>query len=757
MDTHRFDEVIEKITADKDFLRWAVDNKGLAVMYLQYKKHGPESDPQEKKTLLESLSRLLISGNEHCIALIGSLFEYDDLLSIENQVIGKGKIGGKTTGMLLAFNSIKKYQEKLGCRISIPDSWSIGSGVFTDFLKRNGLERFEHVKFLKDSYEENFQEFLDALPITEFDPEVVEKVIELLEKTAGEPLILRSSSLLEDSFGTPFAGKYDSFFLANSFSPEENLNAFFSAVKLIYASVYNPNSLEYRRKKNLLNEYEAMAVLVQKVVGTRLTGPAGEQYFLPLFSGVGFSQNCYPWSDRVAQEDGVARLAVGLGTAVVEVQENERTFICDLSNFSKPVKDTDEFLRYSQKTVHVVDLNEHDFTRSVKLVPISCLPSLSGIPGITDVMEIADRQTGDLRPYTPGTESTGYPFVTFTGIREWGKIIRETLKTVEFHYSIRDTIQYLNDIKWDTVGSIIRILNSMDLDSADDPESLYLVDVYHFLKEDTILDFKPELVDGFFRDNRSAGKNLKDMLRLVTDSKKLLRSMDNFESFRKTVSEVQSRTILEGIKKIMSRNALDMEFAVSGSSFFILQCRPLIMYSASLQDKTIGTIPEERKFIDTHWPCPDARIEGISHVLFVDDTLYSELPENQKFALCAKIGDINSRLKNYMILMPGRVGSRCPELGVPVGYRDINNSRVLVEYPLEQHMPEFSYGSHFYLDLVGDGIYTFAVEKGNLFRKELIALRKKEEYYSGAVIVAEIPMNVYMSGIDRRIVCEIME
>ena len=89
----------------------------------------------------------------------------------------------------------------------------------------------------------------------------------MLDYFGQAPIIVRSSSLLEDSFGNAFAGKYRSEFCANQGSPEERLEAFLRAVKLVYASALNPDALSYRRRRGLGESDEQMAILVQRVSG----------------------------------------------------------------------------------------------------------------------------------------------------------------------------------------------------------------------------------------------------------------------------------------------------------------------------------------------------------------------------------------------------------------------------------------------------------------------------------------------------------
>jgi hypothetical protein len=75
------------------------------------------------------------------------------------------------------------------------------------------------------------------------------------------------------------------------------------------------------------------------------------------------------------------------------------------------------------------------------------------------------------------------------------------------------------------------------------------------------------------------------------------------------------------------------------------------------------------------------------------------------------IGRINDRLadETFILLAPGRWGSVNPELGIPVTYADIYNSRALIEIVASESAPEPSYGTHFFQDLVEANIYTLVL------------------------------------------------
>jgi len=93
-----------------------------------------------------------------------------------------------------------------------------------------------------------------------FPPDILERLQTLLASVGQKPIIVRSSSLLEDSFGTSFAGKYDSFFLPNQGTPLENMQELTRAIARVYACTLNPDALLYRRNKGLADYDERMAI-----------------------------------------------------------------------------------------------------------------------------------------------------------------------------------------------------------------------------------------------------------------------------------------------------------------------------------------------------------------------------------------------------------------------------------------------------------------------------------------------------------------
>jgi hypothetical protein len=183
-----------------------------------------------------------------------------------------------------------------------------------------------------------------------------------LNKIGSNPIIVRSSSQLEDNFGTSFAGKYNSYFCPNQGGPEENLQALTKAIARTYASTLKPEALLYRRSRGLQDYDERMAILLQVVQGEQFG-----KYYLPCGSGVAFSRNIYRWSPEIQREAGFARLVWGLGTRAVERVGNDYPRMVALSHPTLVPDDTCEAIRhYSQQYVDLIDLEEN----AVKTLPV---------------------------------------------------------------------------------------------------------------------------------------------------------------------------------------------------------------------------------------------------------------------------------------------------------------------------------------------------------------------------------------------------
>ncbi len=268
-----------------------------------------------------------------------------------------GKLGGKAAGMILAHKillpTLEKKDPELEKMVRVPDTWYLNSGVFSEFLDRNNLYLFHTFKYKdRESIEKDFLRIEEQFKFATFAPEVVQDFRKILEQIGQHPIIIRSSSMLEDSFGLAFSGKYTSVFLTNQGNLETRLSKFIIGLKKVFASTFGPDPILYRRDHGLLDYDERMAMIVQRVVGRRFG-----DYFFPFVSGVMFSRNLYTWNPKIQKEAGLVRLVCGLGTRAVDRVGADYPRMVPLSHPQlRPEVTAEQIRKYSQKQVDVLNL-----------------------------------------------------------------------------------------------------------------------------------------------------------------------------------------------------------------------------------------------------------------------------------------------------------------------------------------------------------------------------------------------------------------
>jgi len=224
--------------------------------------------------------------------------------------IGGGSLGGKARGLAFARLLIgvgRLRTRHPGVRVSVPRSAVLGTDAFDRFLDENGLRDFA---LQTEDDEEIVRRFL-AAPF----PADLRRDLAVYSAPLTFPVAVRSSSLLEDSRYLPFTGVYSTYMLASGDpDPEQRLEELLRAIKLVYASTFSARSRAYVRATPYRLEEEKMAVIVQRLVGTR----RGSRFY-PSFAGVARSHNFYP-VPPLAASDGIAAVALGFGRAVVEGQ-----------------------------------------------------------------------------------------------------------------------------------------------------------------------------------------------------------------------------------------------------------------------------------------------------------------------------------------------------------------------------------------------------------------------------------------------------
>ena len=259
------------------------------------------------------LLKSLVSDQLAFIHIARRWFTATDFNMILERRIGTGKIGGKAAGLLLAYKILQNTAPEIFEKIHLPSSYFIGADVFYDFMAANQLEflnqKYKTAEQIRDEYPKIQEQYAHA----RFPEEIAHQLREILREVGKTPLIVRSSSLLEDNFGMSFAGKYMSIFCPNQGTLKENLRDLTLAIRQIYASVFGPDALMYRRRVGLLDYDERMAILLQEVQGER-----HRQYYFPALAGVAYSYSPIVWNPRLKREEGFMRLVMGLGTRAVD-------------------------------------------------------------------------------------------------------------------------------------------------------------------------------------------------------------------------------------------------------------------------------------------------------------------------------------------------------------------------------------------------------------------------------------------------------
>lgn len=558
--------------------------------------HGLELTTPREKGFRVSLVRRLLNDDPHFMNIAKNHVEVNDFYQLLHHIIfpagSHGKLGGKGSGLFLANLILKKHgkQNKLITNIRIPKTWYLTSDGIMNFINHNDLEeiveqKYEDIAQVRQEYPYVVHVFKNSpLP-----PEILNGLSVALDDFGDTPLIVRSSSLLEDRMGTSFAGKYKSLFIANQGTKRERLVALMDAITEVYASTFSPDPIGYRIEHGMIDFYEEMGIMIQSVVGRKVG-----DYFLPSFAGVAFANNEFRWSSRIRREDGLVRMVPGLGTRAVDRVSDDYPILIAPGQPDLRVNVTlDEKVRYSPKKIDVINLKTNTFeTMDIRDLLAHCGADYPLVNQLVSVIR-------DERLEQPGGMGvdfrTEYPVLTFEGL----------ISNTPFVEQIR---------------SVLKVLQAE------------------------------------------------------------------------------------------MGTPVDLEFAHDGKDLYLLQCRSQ-SYSAASKPAVIPRDPPREKVIfSANRFITNGTVPGITHLVYVDPQKYGELQDRAEMVGVGRaVSRLNQMLpkRQFILMGPGRWGSRGDiRLGVNVSYSDINNTAMLIEIARKQkgYMPELSFGTHFFQDLVEESI-----------------------------------------------------
>ena len=526
--------------------------------------------------------------------MIRKYFRPRDYFQLRDRMVGSGSLGGKACGMLLARKIIHTEIPEYRKYFEPHDSFYIGSDVFYTYIVSNNCWKTRIGQRTEEGYFTKAEALKDALLSGTFPPDIREKFRTLLEYFGQSPIIVRSSSFLEDGFGNAFAGKYESVFCVNQGSPEERMEAFETAVRTVYASTMDISALEYRKQRGLQHSDEQMAVLVQRVSGSY----HGELFF-PAAAGVGYSYSSYRWNKYMDPAAGLLRIVAGLGTRAVDRPDHDYPRLANLDRPAVPMQNSvADRHRFSQRIMDVLDTEKNELTETEIDSMLENLPLWYK----KAVMERDYEAEAALKRMNRPRQVW---FTTCQGLlenREFTELMQKMLKTLDRVY-----------------GNPVDIEYTVNLDE-------------------------------------------------------------------------------QG------------EFVVN-----LLQCRPL--YTGGRGTVTeIPELPEKNVFFRLKDSAMGSSVkEKIDVVVQIDARAYYEYPYALKPQAAEAVGAINTyykgKKKHILLMTPGRVGTSSPELGVPVSFAQISGFCGICEVSDNRagYMPELSYGSHMFQDLVEAGIFYCAL------------------------------------------------
>lgn len=571
----------------------SLDDINKAILrYQQMGGRGGELSASSRCGIRVALIRKLFTDDLAFINVAEKHIDVEDLFGLLDRTVfmpgSEGKLGGKGAGLIVAEKILQKARDRipeLG-EIKVPRSWYVTADSLIHFISYNDLEEVFEQKY--KSLEEVRREHSHIVQVfknSHFPPELQKGLASALDSFGERPLIVRSSSLLEDRFGAAFSGKYKSFFLANRGPRRKRLDAMLDAIAEVYASTCGPDPIEYRAERGLLNFNEEMGIIIQEVVGKRVG-----KLFFPAWSGVALSNNELRWSSRIRRKDGLLRLVPGLGTRAVDRLGDDYPLMISPGQPGLRVNvSVDEAIRYSPRRIDVIDLQKHRFcTHELKEIFRS---HGSDFPALAQIVSI---------------------------FRD-GRLQRPNGLTFE-------------------------------------PENEELVVTF-----DGLLSGTPFV------------QRISTMLRVLEDA---------------------------------LGTPVDIEFASDGNDFYLLQCRPQNLAPEDAPAVLPRNVATEDLLFSAHRYVSNGKISGITHLVYVDSDGYGRLADLESLNSVGRaVGRLNELLprRKFILIGPGRWGSRGDvKLGVRVSYSEINNTAMLIEVARRkgQYLPDVSFGTHFFQDLV---------------------------------------------------------
>lgn len=564
--------------------------------------------------------------------LRGRIINFDPQLVDSNRYIsrlGKGSLGGKGRGLAFLSNFIENvYLKKLipDLRVAIPKTAVIGVEEFDNFIENNHLY---DVIYIDKQYDNIIKAFHEARL-----PEKLRNKLREYLKVMTKPLAIRSSGLFEDSLNQPFAGVYATYLVPNNHPDfEQRLSDVEDAIKLVYASIFSPESRAYFTAIDYMIEEEKMAVILQEVIGNEHNG----RYY-PEISGVAQSYNFYPFS-YIKPEDGFAVTAIGLGAYVVG---GEKTHRFSPAYPKLQLASMQDKIRASQRYFYAINMQGENY---------------------------------DL--YRDGENAA---------------------------------------------------IKAYDISEAEHDGTLeYTASIYDFMNDQITYDFNTK------------GPRIIDFSKIL--------QYDYFPL-------APTLQILLNIFSQAMGSPVEIEFSVNFENgtpvFYLLQIKPLIKNEYNIDIEEIAVDPEH-VLLRADKGMGNGKLQYIRDVVYVDPEKFDRLKTEEIAEEIKRHNNMIAREgEKYLLIGPGRWGTRDPLTGIPVQWSDIANAKVIVEQGLPEFPLDASLGSHFFHNVTSMKVGYFAIpfQSADAFINFDVLAQQEviEEFKYSRHVRFKAPLTVWMDG-----------
>jgi len=520
-------------------------------------------------------------------------FEGSALLDESNIVsLGSGALGGKGRGcafintLIYNLNFTEIIPEM---NIRTPRTAIIGTDEFDIFMEQNNL--LDAIR-IEGDYEQTRQKFLEG----DLSYNLEKRLKELL-KLVNRPLAVRSSSLLEDSTMQPFSGIFETYLIPNN-HPDFNVRykQLKDAIKLVYSSIFSPQSRRYFEAINFSLEDEKMAVVIQDVVGTY-----HQDHFYPHISGTAQSHNYYPVA-HMEPEDGFAIAALGLGHYVVN---GERAYRFAPKYPTLEMSSIQSQLRDSQVEFMALDMinSDIDFCNDGSEANLNRL-SISDAEKDGVLNHLASVYDVENERIEPGLSLPGPRILNFANILKYDYV------------PLPRALNLVMDVGKEALGSPVELEYAVDMDKAEN----------------------------------------------------------------------------------------------GNPSLYILQIKPMMGTGGEYTFDTGGIDPKEM-IIYAERSMGNGKIDDITDLVFVDPEVFDKMKTRE---MATQIEKVNRKMvienRKYILIGPGRWGTRDPFIGIPVKWPQISNAKVIVETSLEEFPLDASLGSHFFHNVTSMNVGYFSIQ-----------------------------------------------